>query len=82
MATAHEPEWFEIRVRGRLDGRWASWFDGMTLEPQAGGETRLHGPVADQAALHGLLAKLRDLGLPIVLVALDRQHEQYRTKER
>ncbi|USQ77348.1 hypothetical protein [Ornithinimicrobium cryptoxanthini] len=69
MNTAHEPEWFEIRLQQHLDQRWASWFDGMTIEPQADGSTLLRGHVADQAALHGLLARLRDLGLPLVSVA-------------
>ena len=60
--------WYEIRLQGRLDQRWASWFDGMTLSTDADGTTLLRGPVADQAALHGLLARLRDLGLPLLSV--------------
>jgi hypothetical protein len=55
-------------VKGNLDLKWSDWFDGFTLTPQAGDETLLAGPVADQAALHGLLAKIRDLGLPLLLV--------------
>jgi len=58
---------YEIRVQGHLDPRWEGWFDGMTLIA-ADGETRIRGPVSDQAALHGLLARLRDLGLPLVSV--------------
>jgi hypothetical protein len=69
--TAPEPGWYEIRLQGRLDERWASWFDGMTLDPAVDGVTVLRGPVADQAALHGLLARLRDLGVPLISVALD-----------
>jgi hypothetical protein len=60
--------WYEIRVRGQLDGRWSAWFDGLAVTDGADGEAVLTGPVADQAALHGLLAKVRDLGLPLVAV--------------
>jgi hypothetical protein len=59
---------YEFRVEGHLDGRWAAWFDGMTLTAEDDGTTRIHGPVLDQAALHGLLNKLRDVGLPLVSV--------------
>ena len=59
---------YEIRLKGRLDGRWAAWFDGLSLTPETAGTTLIHGPVADQAALHGLLNKVRDLGLPLVSV--------------
>ncbi|RFU21834.1 hypothetical protein [Geodermatophilus marinus] len=58
---------YEIRLAGRLDDRWATWFDGMTLTT-ADGTTVLSGPLADQAALHGVLARIRDLGLPLVAV--------------
>jgi len=60
--------WYEIRVRGHLDARWAAWFDGLTLTHGSDGTTIIHGPVADQAALHGLLQKIRDLGLPLISV--------------
>ena len=60
--------WYEIRLQGRLEARWSTWFDGMTLTPGDDGTTVLHGPVVDQAALHGLLARLRDLGLPLISV--------------
>ncbi len=63
-----EPERYEIRVEGHLDTRWAAWFDGLTLTRDTNGTTVIHGPVADQAALHGLLQKVRDLGLPLILV--------------
>ncbi|MFC6159862.1 hypothetical protein [Kribbella jiaozuonensis] len=63
----HESAWYEIRLEGRIDPRWAAWFDGMTLT-HADGTTVLHGRVADQAALHGLLQRLRDLGLPLLSV--------------
>jgi hypothetical protein len=59
---------YEFRVKGHLGPRWAAWFDGMTLTAQGDGTTRIHGPVVDQAALHGLLHKLRDVGLPLVSV--------------
>ncbi len=59
---------YEIRLRGHLNSRWAAWFDGLRLEHESDGSTILHGPVADQAALHGLLQKVRDLGLPLVSV--------------
>lgn len=60
--------WYEIRLQGRLDAHWSTWFDGMSLTPGADGTTVLQGPVADQAALHGVLARLRDLGLPLISV--------------
>ena len=59
---------YQIRVRGNLDRKWSDWFDGFTITLQANDETLLVGPVADQAALHGLLAKIRDLGLPLLSV--------------
>jgi hypothetical protein len=58
---------YEIRVKGRLAPRWSAWFDGLTLETDAAdGTTAIRGPVVDQAALHGLLQKLRDVGLALV----------------
>ena len=59
---------YEIRLEGHLDGRWAAWFEGLSLTHAADGTTVIHGPVVDQAALHGLLGKVRDLGLPLVSV--------------
>ena len=59
---------YEIRLKGHLDTRWAAWFDGLTLTHASDGITVIHGPVVDQAALHGLLQKVRDLGLPLVSV--------------
>ena len=64
----HEPGLYEIRVRGHLESRWAAWFGGMTLTRETDGTTNIRGPVVDQAALHGLLATLRDTGLPLVSV--------------
>ena len=54
--------------RGTSAPRWAAWFDGLTLTHDGDGTTRIHGPVVDQAALYGLLAKLRDIGLPLISV--------------
>jgi hypothetical protein len=64
-----EPGHYEIGLACHLDQRWAEWFDGLTLTHQSDGTTVLHGPVVDQAALDGLLQKVRDLGLPLVSVA-------------
>jgi hypothetical protein len=58
--------WYAIRVEGLLDAHWSEWLEGMTITHEEGGVTRLEGPVIDQAALHGLLSKLRDLRLTIV----------------
>jgi hypothetical protein len=59
---------YEIRLKGRLEPRWANWFDGLTLTQQSDGTTVLSGSVIDQAALHGVLGKVRDLGLPLIAV--------------
>lgn len=57
---------YEIRVKGHLAARWSAWFDGLTLAEANDGTTVIRGPVVDQAALHGLLQKLRDVGIPLV----------------
>jgi transposase len=59
---------YEIRIKGRLEPRWAAWFDGLTLSHESDGTTAIQGPVVDQAALHGLLQRVRDVGLPLVSV--------------
>src|SRR4030066_1847222 len=64
----YEPGLYEIRLKGHLDGKWAAWFEGLTITLEEDGDTLLTGPVVDQAALHGLLKKVRDLGLPLVSV--------------
>ena len=64
----NDAEGYEIRIRGRLDPRWSAWFDGMTVAREADGCTVIRGEVADQAALHGLIQKVRDLGLVLVSV--------------
>jgi hypothetical protein len=58
----------EIRVKGRIDEQWSHWFDGLTIAHTDGGETILSGLLADQATLYGVLARLRDLGLPLLSV--------------
>ena len=70
----------EIRVKGYLDGRWAEWFGGLSITPEEGGDTLLTGPVVDQAALHGLLKRVRDLGLPLLSVNFV-SHDQVRPQE-
>ena len=62
------PEQYAIRVKGHLDPRRSEWFEGLTITLLQGGETTLSGPVVDQAALHGLLAKIRDLNLTLISV--------------
>ena len=62
---------YAIRLTGHLDARWAAWFDGLTVSHEADGATLISGPIADQAALHGLLQRVRDLGLPLVSVTRD-----------
>jgi hypothetical protein len=66
--TSMPQEFYQITVKGHLDNRWADWFEGVTITLEDNGETLLTGPVVDQAALHGLLRKVRDLGLPLVSV--------------
>jgi hypothetical protein len=64
----HNAGRYEIRLEGHLAPRWAAWFDGLSLAHKSDGTTIIHGFVADQAALHGLLQKVRDIGLPLVSV--------------
>jgi hypothetical protein len=63
-----EPDGYEVRLQGHLDARWAAWFDGLSLKRENDGTTVIRGPIADQAALHGLLRKVNDLGLPLISV--------------
>ena len=60
---------YEIRIQGHLDNQWTEWFEGLTITLEENGNTLLTGPVADQAALYGLLKKVRDLGMPLVSVS-------------
>lgn len=72
---------YRLVVKGVLDSRWADWFDGLDLEPASENETALTGPVEDQAALHGILAKIRDLGLTLLSVQmLEKQEETNASK--
>jgi hypothetical protein len=61
-------DWYEIRMEGHLSSSWSSWFEGMTIRHEESGETVLSGRLPDQAALHGVLMRIRDLGLPLVRV--------------
>jgi hypothetical protein len=64
-----QPGIYQIRLRGHLDQQWSDWFEGLAITQEENGVTLLSGPVADQAALHGLLRKVRDIGLPLLSVA-------------
>jgi hypothetical protein len=66
-----EPKVYQIRLKGHLGPQWADWFEGLMITLEENGETLLSGPLVDQAALHGLLKKVRDLGLPLLSVNCD-----------
>ena len=69
------PALYRIRVKGNLDRKWSDWFDGFSITPHGDDETLLTGQVVDQSALHGMLGKIRDLGLPILLVEREKVAE-------
>ena len=75
-----EPILYQIRLKGHLDAQWTDWFAGLTISLQENGDTLLTGPVVDQAALHGLLKKIRDLGLPLIsVICLDTEQTDQST---
>jgi len=66
--TSMPQEFYQITVKGHLNPNWADWFDGLTITPLPNGTTVISGPVVDQAALHGVLRRVRDLGVPLLSV--------------
>jgi hypothetical protein len=76
VSETESPAYYEITVEGILDSRWSAWFDGLHLAGDAAGRTTIAGPVADQAALHGVLARIRDLGLPLLAVRRVERHDR------
>ena len=72
---------YRITIKGHLDSEWSDWFDGLTITPVNNGETILTGPIVDQTALHGVLIKIRDLGLPLLsLVCIEPERESESTR--
>ncbi len=65
---SNQPTAYQIRLEGHLDPQWSAWFCGLTVTQDETGDTLLTGPMADQAALHGLFKKIRDLGMPLLAV--------------
>ena len=83
-AADHTPQ-YEIRIKGHLGSRWAAWFDGLSLDNADDGTTVIRGSVVDQAALHGLLQKLRDIAAPLISVTqvnTDQRDARFRARER
>ena len=69
MSSKRKPVHYRIRVKGHLGPQWSEWFDWMTVILEADGTTTLSGPIVDQAALHGLLVRVRDLGLELISIS-------------
>jgi len=67
-SRASQPMVYQIKIKGHLSPKWADWFEGLTITLEEDGNTLLSGPVIDQAALHGILKKVRDLGMPLLSV--------------
>ena len=82
-AEADQPTVYEIKLKGHLDDQWQDWFGGLAITLQRNGDTLLTGPVVDQAALHGLLRKVRDLGMPLLSITpRDSQSNGTTTREK
>ena len=81
--TPSQPVIYQIRLKGHLDSQWTDWFEGLTITLEEDGDTLLTGPVVDQAALHGLLKRVRDLGIPLLSVSQVQFNEShpYRSKK-
>ena len=67
-AERDQPTVYEIRLKGQLDRQWTDWFGGLAIALEPNGDTLLSGPIVDQAALHGVLRKVRDLGMPLLSI--------------
>ncbi|WKZ35055.1 MAG: DUF6326 family protein [Anaerolineales bacterium] len=83
--TPGQPVVYQIRIKGHLGSQWTDWFEGLTITLDKDGDTLLTGPIVDQSALHGLLKKVRDLGMPlisVVQVQLDETHPYRSNKEK
>jgi len=74
-ADPDHPTIYEIRLKGQLDQQWTDWFSGLAITPEDNGDTLLCGPIVDQAALHGLLRKVRDLGMPLLSIQQVEHHQ-------
>jgi len=80
--TLSQPVIYQIRIKGHLGREWTDWFGGLTITLEDNGDALLTGPVVDQAALHGLLKKVRDLGAPLVSVSQVQSTETHRTRSK
>jgi hypothetical protein len=68
QSSSTQPNVYQIRIKGHLGGEWQDWFEGLAITQEENGETVLTGPIVDQSALHGLLKRVRDLGMPLLAV--------------
>jgi hypothetical protein len=82
--TPSQPMVYQIRLKGHLDSQWTDWFEGLTITLEKDGNTLLTGPLVDQSALHGLLKKVRNLGMPLISISQVQFNEthSYRSKRR